>query len=490
MVGGDFSYRFLFQNNNVDIRLSKATNEKLSIVVNVNNDKKNEKAEIIKSLFEKTYPENRPVCESEIENTLIKMGATLVENLGILEAAHKEHLEPIESARKVALGTTTLANVQKDEKSAKSSAATPSADSALSDVDARLVKLCDSLKGTKLKDYELASKFNTKKGGFVEQFRGICSIQHYHRNFALIEDDDTDNVERLDKGTEGIRQFMKNLTNCLIFAKAKNQDSPIDDFIIIKKGENTGELEYFDATTKSFKILDDGIVNSFKLSEADRCIQIQKEAPIKINCVQTVKSPGKQPALLSGTQKPYFYHEHQTGSFCGLHATHAFFGEPIGTVEDYLSRSRAAANEVLKLKLETQMLEESVTDATSGTDPGIIRQVIQAHAKEAQLSEYQNLSLVSIKGNSLENMKTQTEWKQLAEDFNNPALDRVIVGYGESHFLTLRKSNSGQWHVIDSMEPKSQEKTYNSIEDALKGYSRPLNQNMIFIYPPPSIPAK
>lgn len=339
-------------------------------------------------------------------------------------------------------------------------------ESTLTVEDERIVKLSSALdKSRELSDFELSFHFGICAPGDGVNAKGVFT-----------------NENRIDKDLKIIADYLKG--EYLIFAKHQGTTSKIEEFVIIKKGPE--HLQYYNPTTHSFKKLDDEALANFKLKEKDRCLQVGQGMEDPHSYI--FPTPTKT-SIFPPISNKMFYQERQTGLLCCFHAMNTFVGDRVCSLSDYCQRNLKIYQSKIDADLEALqgILSDDAFNPLESNDPGMLSELLISLSKDGVLTpEYQNIKmhhLANVKDK--EKIKEIPQWKAISADLNNPEVDRVIVGWGAEHSLTLRRTSEGKWHVIDSQKDESQYKAYSTVEECLAKYQRegypPQYFNFLFI---------
>lgn len=363
-----------------------------------------------------------------------------------------------------------------------------------------LLNICNSLKDKTIDMYALSAAFNIFDDGYGEFARGVSTVAHF--NDLTAEALDTDPAA-ISKGVPGKAEFYYVLAK--VGASTTREvssvhyiDYPIVDFCLLKS--NNGNVHYFDQKTGSFLILDEAALAKLQIKDTDLFIQLSPE--IEEPSVQDAPTLTSSVASISGKQKGKFYHEFQTSegrysSLCGFHAANAFVGKRICSLREFVSHvvDYNRREHGLDIPTSQRVGPSNDTSPLSGNNPNTVKELIVSMAKEGRIDpKFKHMEIASFDSMNVVDKKIavssakaalnparKKEWDDLLKKFNDPSCDRVIVGYGNSHFVTFRKTDQGRWHVIDSLT-NSQITDYASVEECLLNFSRKPNGLMTFIY--------
>ncbi len=253
-------------------------------------------------------------------------------------------------------------------------------------------------------------------------------------------------------------------------------------------GRSSIFLQYFDEKSGQFKELTLKKLKEFALSPVeDRILFLNKKISDEIPLVH------EEETLEHESDQGLFYHERQTAGCCGIHAANAFFGRRVvipSELEAYNINYYGMQTGVLGVKLAAGDHESRaappVTDATAGNNPATMRQYIIEEAinpSNEQIPEkFKNLSLRIIRPKG-------EEYQDILREIDQLDIDRIMIGTQKplAHFVTLRKSQHGQWYLIDSL---SEEQTvYVKISDFLERFGRDAypEQDIFLLYLPSTI---
>ncbi len=250
----------------------------------------------------------------------------------------------------------------------------------------------------------------------------------------------------------------------LVFQKRTAPGEP--KFQIFRKNEDT--IEYFDRKKGEWAHCNEEIYKGLKFDKEDWLVFLGQ--PFDVNqgagCHHARETPDNPAA------DGYFYHEAQgaqSGSYCAVHAANAFFGcHALDIGQFYPAVRKKMIEEGIEVENESERVvldpsaiyqaDADVADVRKGADPRILLDYIDQLVSENRLpTKYSFLSYIAYNSEALDKIPKDC--------------DRIIVGYGGSHFAAIRKNkNTNNWHLIDSMENDSQnkDKLYTNLIDAIE----------------------
>lgn len=319
---------------------------------------------------------------------------------------------------------------------------------------------------TTLNEIDICQCFEIQDDSISEgKWKGITTIGHYNTEI-LLEERETG----VDRNPNNLKIALTTNPRGLLFFRKEDQT-----FQPMRYSDE--EVQIYDKKSGQWKKCEAEDLEKLNLKEDDLMISLGSFVNVTqgAGVYKRIETPGP-----TRSQQGYFYHEAQgpnSGSFCAVHAANAFLGYHAIDISSFYQFARESLIGRFQLPLESVYeFEANVADVRAGADPATLMEYLNFLSESGKLpKKFETFRITEVKSS---NAWDETRLERIPTD-----IDRVIIGYGGSHFSAARKdAENGKWYVIDSLDPNSQNIAYDSLEEAIKTPARSEASSVYVIY--------
>lgn len=320
-------------------------------------------------------------------------------------------------------------------------------------------------------EVDICQAFDIKDDSIaMGKWKGVCTVGDYNA-YILCADEADREATRIHTHVSEIQNLLMKYPRGLLFLKQDPQS--LHPFRLNEKGQ----VEMFDKELQYWVSCRDEDLRELGLNDSDLCFSLGLSAVEKMK--REIVHQEETRRAERGRSDAFYQEVQEADSYCAIYAINHFLGYHALDVAEFYSFARHKMIVELGLKPETIYAKgQDVADIRLGADPKLVVDYLVGQAKAGKLpKEYAKMSVVEIKRAGIwEDNKLKTIPKKC---------DRIIVGYGGTHFAVLRKdAKDGRWYLIDSLDKTSQQRPYQSSVDAIMFTERagPCTKNMCLIY--------
>lgn len=308
-----------------------------------------------------------------------------------------------------------------------------------------------------ISEADICQVFDIQDDTIGVDWKGICNIGYYNEHILFVDADADPKEPSIHTHVSSIQSVLTTYPRGFLFLKKSDKTlHPI-------RLNAAKEVEIYNRKRFVWEKCTDEALQNLKLDPGDLCISLGSP-PLALQGAG-VHYPLETP-FGERAKNHHFYHEAQgpdSGDFCAIHATNAFFGFHAVDIASFYQFAREQLKKELNLDSEALYRKgQNIADVRRGSDPGSLLTYLKELGRTGKLSK-KCLRLQTHQA------KINGEWQAEAIEKIPKSCDRLLVGYGGFHFAALRKdAAAGKWYLIDSMHKESQDVAYDTLEDALK----------------------